>query len=332
MRRFLLVLIILAIFLLLMVAMIAPLFIQPTPASGVSDGEQVAEANSQFISLPFSGTQGLSIHYRQATSPHPDAAHQFVLLHGFTFNLFTWDAVFDFFAQHGQVVSYDQVPYGLSEKLLPGSWEDINPYAKTAALDQLWTLLDHLDLEQVILVGNSSGGTLALEAALARPERVQALVLIAPWVYSKRPTLPQIVVNSPQMMRLLLLAARMLGTNTPLLERSYADPEQISAERRQLALTHTRLAGWDLAWAELLKQSLRERLDLAAQLTAIQQPALIILGNQDRLISLTETAQLASALPNAELAVLPDCGHVPQEECPALVQALIASWLRQLEQ
>jgi len=56
--------------------------------------------------------------------------------------------------------------------------------------------------------------------------------------------------------------------------------------------------------------------------------ALIIAGAEDRLVDMSDTARAADALPNAELAVLPECGHVPQEECPDLVKAIIADWLR----
>jgi hypothetical protein len=49
----------------------------------------------------------------------------------------------DFFSERGQVVAYDQIPYGLSEKLVAGDWIERNPYTPESAVGQLF-LLFHL--------------------------------------------------------------------------------------------------------------------------------------------------------------------------------------------
>jgi pimeloyl-ACP methyl ester carboxylesterase len=77
-----------------------------------------------------------------------------------------------------------------------------------------------------------------------------------------------------------------------------------------------------------MNRSLIDAVTISASLARIEQPTLIIAGAEDRLVDMSDTARAADTLPNAELAVLPDCGHVPHEECPDLVKAIIADWLR----
>ena len=307
---------------------IGPLLIDPNPAPGAASAAAVAPPESRFITIDFPGTEGLPLHYLARGGPAgSDEAPGFVLLHGFTFNAFTWNRLLDFFGGYGPVLAYDQIPYGLSAKPLPGTWQDRNPYSKAAALEQLFMLLDRFDIQHAVLVGNSSGGTLALDAAVARPERVEALILISPWVHSKRPILPAWLVNLPQMQRLSLLLGRWLGASSPLLDLSYADPSRIDAVRRELTGIHRLMAGWDLAWGALLSRSLTDPVEIGKHLAEVRQPVLVITGANDSVVPVSDTKATAEALPDADFVILPGCGHVAQEECPEQVAGAIRDWL-----
>ncbi|MGB5835250.1 MAG: alpha/beta hydrolase [Thiohalocapsa sp.] len=336
---------------------VGPLLIDPTPASGATSAETLAHPGSRFVELPFPGTGGIELHYLEleqvgpeqqdpnqldpqppglqtpsAEPPEPSATETqaprtFVLLHGFTFNAFTWNRMLDVFAVHGRVLAYDQIPYGLSAKPVPGTWHGASPYSKAAALEHLMGFLDGLGIERVILVGNSSGGTLALEAAVASPERVEGLVLLSPWVHANRPIFPEWLTQLPQMRRLTLLLARYLGGDSPLLDYSYADPSQIDEQRRALTGVHREMANWDAAWAALLNHSLTDPVEISAHLGGITQPVLVITGAADQVVPVADSDATAAELPNAQFALLPDCGHVPQEECPQRVAEVITQWL-----
>ena len=308
-------------------ALLGPFLISTQSLAGREPAGAVATAQSHFVEIPFPGTEGIKLHYLEAGSENPPNAPVFILLHGFTFNAFTWQPALDFFARQGRVFAFDQIPYGLSAKLTPADWEGPNPYAKEAAIAQLFAFMDALGIKRAILVGNSSGGTLAMEAALAKPERVERLILVAPWVYAQRPTLPAAVAELPQLRRLSLLIARKLGQGG-LLDYSYADPGRLDEDRRALMTIHTRMANWDLAWGELLNRSLSSPVTVSERLDQIIQPVLLLTGDQDKLVPVADTRKVAERLPNATLAILPGCGHVPQEECLASFEQAVSVWLR----
>lgn len=326
----LLVLILGPLALLVPLAVLGPFLISSAPLPGLAPAHTVAQPSSQFLRIPFPGTDGIEIHYLSAQETPAEAGPglDFLLLHGFTFNAFTWNESLGFFARRGRVVAYDQTPYGLSQKLVQGDWRGPHPYTKEAALDQLFAVMDALGMRRAILVGNSSGGTLALEAALARPERVAGLILVAPWVYVKRPLVPDWVAGLPQTRRLSLFIGRQLGRHG-LLNPAYFDPGRISEERIALTGIHARVSNWDLAWGELFNRSLTSPVTVSARLGRVSQPALVITSDTDRLVPPADSREVAEVLPQGSLAELRQCGHVPQEECPREFTRAVADWLSQ---
>lgn len=342
----------------LALVLLGPLLIPTASQGGAAAPRDLARAESRFIRIPFPGTTGIDIHYlafdKEATDrdlnidkdltadkglvvadnpaagqdgPEETSQTTFLLLHGFTFNSFTWVPLLPFFAEVGRVLAYDQIPYGLSAKLTAADWQGPNPYAKEAALEQLFAFMDAQGVGRAFLVGNSSGGTLAMEAALARPERVAGLILVAPWVYARRPTMPAWVAELPQLRRLSLFIGRKLGEGV-LLDYSYADPGRIPAERRSLMTLHAQARDWDLAWGEILDRSLSSPVTVSARLGELSLPVLLLSGDQDKVVPLADTRRVAETLPNGTLAILAGCGHVPQEECPSQFERVVTPWLQ----
>ncbi|ANB03268.1 alpha/beta fold hydrolase [Ectothiorhodospira sp. BSL-9] len=310
----------------LLVLLLGPFLISSQPLKGLESAQAVATEDSRFVTIPFAGTDGLKLHYLEADGGSEADAPTFVLLHGFTFNAYTWNELLPGLAKHGRVVAHDQVPYGLSAKPTRDDWSGPNPFTKEAALTHLLAFLDAREIDQAILVGNSSGATLAMEAALEAPERVSGLVLINPWVYVDRPTFPDAVTQLPQIRRLNLLLARQLGSRGTLLDLSYHDPEAISDERRALTMIHTRVENWDLAWGELFVRAMASPVDVSAHLGDLTQRSLVIIGDEDRVVPPEDSRRAAQELPNATVATIPGCGHVPQEECPGAVLEAVVEW------
>ena len=99
-----------------------------------------------------------------------------VLLHNGVMDARAWDEQIEPFARSHHVVRYDSPGFGRSDAL----WED---YRETEVLR---SLLDERALTRVALVGNSRGGRIAIDFALAHPERVSALVLVCAAVSGHR--------------------------------------------------------------------------------------------------------------------------------------------------
>jgi pimeloyl-ACP methyl ester carboxylesterase len=305
---------------------VGPFLVPVRPLEGLAFAQQVALSDSEFVTIPFEGTDGIDIHYLDKGSDSVGEKPTFVLLHGSLFNAFTWNQVMDFFADRGRAIAYDQLPYGLSEKLVASDWTEGNPYSFDATVDQLFSFLDALDVDSVVLVGNSYGGVIAVQAALAQPERVEALILVDAAVYVQE-EMPAWLVDLPQMRRLGPLFARQLGQNEAFLRQTYLNPDQIGDERIALTGIHTQVANWDLALWEYLRAWSVDISALAAQLGEIQQPALVVSGDSDAIVPVADSQRLDSALPNSELVILPTCGHVPQEECPEAFTEAVDAWL-----
>ena len=307
---------------------VGPFLIPVRPLEGLASAQQVAPSDSEFVTIPFEGTDGIDIHYLVEGSDSVSEGPTFVLLHGSLFNAFTWNQVMDFFAERGHVIAYDQIPYGLSEKLVAGDWTEGNPYSSDAAVDQLVAFLDAQDVKNAVLVGSSYGGVLAVQAALAQPERVEALILVDAAVYVQE-EMPAWLMDLPQMRRLGPLFARQLGRNEAFLRQTYLNPDQISDERIALTGIHTQVTDWDIALWEYLRAWSVDIAELAARIPEIQQPALVVTGDSDTVVPVTDSQRLDSELPNSELVILPSCGHVPQEECPEAFKEAVDAWLSQ---
>jgi pimeloyl-ACP methyl ester carboxylesterase len=71
-------------------------------------------------------------------------------------------------------------------------------------------------------------------------------------------------------------------------------------------------------------------LELETQLDSIQMPSLVVTGDDDRWVPTEQSVRLASELPDAELVVIPECGHLLQEEQPELFLQAVSDFLSQL--
>jgi pimeloyl-ACP methyl ester carboxylesterase len=192
---------------------------------------------------------------------------------------------------------------------------------------ELLRLLDHHGVPQAALAGNSLGGSLALLLAQECPERFPALVLLAPAAALRRPPLFFYPLRLPL---LGLAVAALLGPWTPwvALQQSYYRRELITPEVvAGYALTFRTLAN-RLALRRLVCQVDRWPLSqVEALLRQVRQPICLIWGKRDRILPISQAAWLTERLPQAELHLLPDVGHAPQEEAPELVNEIIIAFL-----
>jgi len=299
---------------------LGPFLIPVPPLEGTSPAQDVAGPEGQFLEL-----EGLDVYVLQEGK----GERAYILLHGFGASTFSWREVIDPLAEDGRVIAYDRPAFGFTERAL--TWEGDNPYTPEAQVDMLEELLDTLEIQQAVLVGNSAGGTIAAHFALQHPDRVSGLILVDAAIYTGggSPAWVRPLLNTPQMDHLGPLLTRSIATRgESFLENAYHDPSLITGEIRAGYKRPLQVENWDRALWELTKAS--RQLDLASQMEDLTVPTLVITGDDDRIVPTAESVRLAGEIPGAVLAVLEDCGHLPQEECPGPFLEAVADFTADL--
>lgn len=302
--------------------LVLPLLWPIPPLAGVAPARDVAEADARWIDAG-----PLSLHARiVGPESRPETAIGVAFLHGFGSNLESFRTVQTALARQLPTVAWDRPAFGLTERVV--RWSGANPYGPEAQVGHVVRGLDAAGIDRAVLVGHSAGGAIAIQAALAHPDRVAGLVLIAPAVYrgGGAPGWSRWALRTPQLDRIGPLLMRQLGgePGENLLRTAYADPERLEPHVLAAYRRATQVQRWDEALWELVKAS-REP-DLVPRLDELDVPVLVVGGVADEIVPIEETRRLADALPDARLLEIQDCGHVPQEECPEPLLAAIGAW------
>ena len=303
---------------LLVILLVGPFLVPVPPLEGTVPPEQLADPDSRFIEV-----NGITVHYKMAGSGRP----ALVLLHGFAASTFSWREVIGPMSEWGTVVAFDRPGFGLTER--PLQWTGRSPYSPESQSDLTVGLMDALGIERAVLVGNSAGGTLAILTALTYPERVEALVLVSPAVYvgGGTPAWLRPFLNTPQMRHLgPLLARQIQDWGVDFARSAWHDPEKLTPEIWEGYTKPLRAENWDRALWEVTRAS--RPLGLETRLGEVRVPVLVITGDDDRIVPTQQSVRLAGEIPGAQLAVIPECGHVPQEECPGPFLEAVEAFLR----
>lgn len=290
----------------LALALVVPFLIPVPPLENAVPAETLADEDSKFIEV-----NGLKIHYKTYGQGEPT----FILLHGFGASVFSWREVMEPLSKLGAVIAYDRPAFGLTER--PLEWQGESPYSQSSQVELVVGLMDALGVERAILVGNSAGGTISMLTALKYPERIESLILVDPAVYAGggAPAWIRPLFLTPQMNHLGPLFARQIRERgVEFIRSAWHAPERITPDILEGYQKPLQAQDWDKALWQLTVSS-RES-GLAARLGEFNLPILVITGDDDRIVPTADSTRLAGELPNATLVVIPQCGHVPQEECP----------------
>jgi pimeloyl-ACP methyl ester carboxylesterase len=267
----------------------------------------------------FIDVQGMQVHVRD--EGRRDDPVPIVLLHGTSDSLQTWDGWVRALEGRRRVIRVDMPGFGLTG---PSPADD---YSTGSYVRFTTAVLDHFGVERCVLAGNSLGGWVAWETALALPSRVQALVLVDSAGYAYRSQSVPIgfrIARIPLMNRLVeFTLPRSLVASS--VRNVYGDPARVTTE---LIDRH-----YELALRAGNRKALVQRLAQAppgideARIREIKIPTLILWGGRDRLIPAEYGGVFAKDIAGSRLVVFDDLGHVPQEEDPARTVAAVGSFL-----
>ena len=224
-----------------------------------------------------------------------------LLLNGGMMSISAWDEAAAALAPKHRVVRCDFRGQFLTPELPPPEL--------AAHVDDVTALLDHLGLARVHVVGTSFGGEVGLLLAARHPERVASLVAAAVVDYPP----PRMRAIGDRLVALCERAAAT-GDGRPFFaamnEIAYSPPfrSRIAAELEARAGTLAALpAGWFRGGALLLQAI--DRVDLRQALGRIACPTLVIAAERDELMPAERSLAVASAIPGAELVIVPGSGH-----------------------
>lgn len=176
----------------------------------------------------------------------------------------------------------------------------------------------------LVAVGASMGGMVALEMARQAPQRLRALALLGT---TARADTPELIALRTQAIG-LFEAGRMdevLRANLPF---AFHPLQARNPALVEAYLAMVRRAGA----AQLIRQNraLMARQDLRPQLAAIPCPALVAVGEADRLTPPEHAREIAAGLRRSRLEIVPGAGHMLTMEAPRRLNALLLGWLRGL--
>ncbi len=288
---------------LLIIILIGPLFVPvKQPETGLSNAKDLKSEYGNFVNVPFEGTDGINTYYDYIPSnQNPDK--NFILLHGSLYSTKTWNEILKDLSKYGNVYAYDQIPYGLSEKLLEGDWSKDNPYTIDSAIIQLENFMEKLNIESATLIGSSYGSVIAAEAAIKFPEKVEDLILVDPAILVSE-TVPSFIMESPQAERVGPYIGRYLAKDDGFYNSTYYDEEKLNDERMELNKLLTKVNDWDIAFWEYLQAWGTKASDVGERLDKINKKTLVISGEFDKIVPVKDSEKIAKTIPNATFEIV----------------------------
>lgn len=240
-----------------------------------------------------------------------------VLLHGFGADKYNWPRMARHLTGEYRVIAPDLPGFGDSD-YVPGAG-----YGMDAQQQRLQAFLSTLAPGPVHLVGNSMGGYIAAVHALANPKQVASLALFdaagvdapvaTPFTEALAEGRNLLLTDSPADFEPMM---DVLFVERPWIPGFVLD---------QLAREH---AGRYERYAAIFADVLDSLIPLEQPLAGLDLPALILWGERDQILSVSSVAIFERLLPDSSTVILPETGHLPMLERPALTAQHYLDFLR----
>lgn len=291
-----------------------------------ADPRQAAGDGARFVDV-----DGLAMHFRQWG---PDDGQPLVLIHGTLAWAETWRDIAAPLGEAGyRVLAPDLPPFGFSQRPTDGD------YSRPAQARLVLAFADAMGLERFALAGHSFGGGATVEAAMAAPDRILAVILLDVALgldAEQGGVLSRLLALGP--LRNAMSAATIAnpwligpGLSSFIADDAQATPERIALYRQPLGVRGTTSAIGDWIATGLFGEHAGARSTDKADYAGLVVPALVVWGREDTVTPLPQGEEIASLLPAARLVVLDRVGHIPHLEQPGAVTREILTFLEETQ-
>lgn len=174
--------------------------------------------------------------------------------------------------------------------------------------------------ERFALAGVSMGGMVAMTIMAMAPERVTRLALFDT---NARADTPEQIARRRAVNAAMLAATDLRALAAPTIAHM-VHPDTERDVHDALSDMTVRVGATTYARQN---EAVAARKDLLPILSRIEVPTLVAVGAKDLMTPVTFSREIADAVPNATLHVIPDCGHLPPIEKPVETAALLRAWM-----
>ena len=270
----------------------------------------------------FVDVDGVRLHYVEKGDGPP-----VVLLHGNALSLVDFQAsgLFDRLAANHRVIAFDRPGFGHSTRPRDRLWTPV------AQADLLYAALALLGVERPAIVGHSMGATVAVAWALAHPDDVRSLVLLAGYYYPTARvdallTAPVALPLLGDAMRYTVTALSARALIGPMIKATFSPrdvpPHFFPRLSREMLVRPSQLR----ADAEDAAFMVPSAAGLAGRYRELHLPVTIYAGADDKVVATdTQAARLHRDVPQSELVVLPGVGHMVHYAEPDRIAVALAA-------
>jgi pimeloyl-ACP methyl ester carboxylesterase len=250
-----------------------------------------------------------------------------LFVHGLSGSWPNWLEQLPVFAAERRVIAVDLPGFGHSP--MPAGEISISAYARL-----LDGLMGQLGVDAAAVVGNSMGGFIAAELAIAFPQRVERLVLVSAAGISthRGPEQRRALPALKRAERILAASGAWFATRSDAVARHprlrqgalsvvIRHPSRLPAALAAEQIRGAGKPGFMQALESTIDYELRERFP------EIACPTLIVWGEEDRLISVRDADVFAELIPDSRKVVFEDTGHMAMLERPAAFNVLLRDFL-----
>ena len=242
-----------------------------------------------------------------------------LLLHGFDSSLLEFRRLFPKISTVTETYAVDFLGFGLTDR--PQNVA-IRPDNIKAHLYAFW---QQVIQRPMILLGASMGGAVAIDFAITYPEAVQKLILLDSAGFAGGHGMEKLMIFPLDRLATAFLSNKIVRQK--ISESAYYDRAFASEDALICSMLHLAHPNWSQALISFTKSGGYNF--LSDKISNIKQPTLIVWGEQDRIVGTKDAKQFEAAIAESELVWIPESGHVPHLEQPALTAQAIQAFLSQ---